>query len=385
MELSTKLKVDLFYATTDVKLKTNVYSNYAIETDLKINATNFMSINVKLPQDRNDIFSVRSQLIGNIEGEDTILEGINDRYVNSTCTWPAINDAIGLKVCIDYSFPDVSNVNKTYPSMVLSGPAVFDINRDKTDLSAKLFSFEYQWNGGGKSSEASLIFETPNSKIPRIFNATLLTDPENYNMTMSFTNGKNKQRAIGFIRNSPSEKLGDFSIHVNDKKYFSLEISMVKRFITKTRSLMNPKFLLTINDQKVAGMIGTVKILEKNNVTQYDIDLKFETKKMLSTAFGQIIRTENSLTTKMQYSYKFSGKKEETIEIDTELANRSQKFRERTEYHGLVRFNSSAYENYNFDTKLSFVSFMGHVETIIDINNAPDLTVSCCFFFHVHQ
>lgn len=376
MELSTKMQVDLFYATTDIRLKTNVYSNYAIETDFKINTTNFMSLNVKLPQDRNDIFSIRSQLIGNVEGEDVIFEGINDRYVNSTCTWPTINGAIGLKVCIDYSLPDVSDGNKTFPSLVLSGPIVFDIHLDKADLSAKIFNFEYQWNKGEKSSLGSFVFETPDSKIPRIFNATLLTDPENYNLTMSFTNGDNKQIAIGFMRNSPEEKLADFSIHVNDKKYFSLEIRTLKRFITKTRSLINLKFLLTINDQKVAGIMGTVKILDKNNVTQHDIDLKFETKKMLSTAFGQVIKTENSLTTKMQYSYKFSGKKEETIEIDTELANRSQRLRERTEYNGLVRFNSSAYENYNFATKLSFISFMGHVETKVDINNAPDLIVS---------
>jgi hypothetical protein len=94
---------------------------------------------------------------------------------------------------------------------------------------------------------------------------------------------------------------------------------------------------------------------------------------MMSTCSGHVIISETSLTTKMQYTYKFSGRKEEAIDVDTELANRSQKLRERTEYVGSFKFISSAYSHYNFASGISFISHLGHAETKFEVNNAPDL------------
>lgn len=375
MELSTKMQIDLFHATTDIKVKSNIYSNYAIEMDIRMEGNKYASLKMKLPQDRNAIFSIHSEIIGNIEGQEKLLNGITYRYMNSTCTWPSIDNMLGLKVCVDYSLPDVSDTDKVFPSLVLSGPIIFDIHLDKADLSAKIFNFEYQWNKGNELSHGSITFETPNTIIPRQFSAAIRTDPQNYNLTMAFKNGDQVHTALGFIRNSQDEKSADFSINLNDKRHFSMELSMVKKMLSKTRSSMIPKFMLIIRDQKVAGMAGIVKTTDKNNVTQHDVDLKFETKKMQSSAVGHIIITETSLTTKMQYSYKFSGKKEETIDIDTELANRSQKLRERTEYIGSLKFVSSAYNHYNFASKSSLISSLGHVEAKLEVNNAPDLMV----------
>lgn len=376
MELSTKMQVDLFHASTDVKVKSNVYSNYAVETEIKIEGNKYATFKVKLPQDRNDIFSIRSQLIGNIENQETLLYGITDRYKNSTCTWPSVDDMLGLKVCIDYSLPDVSDTSKTYPSLVLSGPIEFDIHLDKADLSAKIFNFEYEWNKGKDASHGSITFETPNTKIPRQFSISLRTDPQNYNMTMGFINGNQTQTALGYVKLAPGEKSLDFSISINDKKHFSMEMSVTKKRLTKSKTQMNPKFMLIINDAKVAGMNGIIKTIDKNNVTQHDIDLKFETKKMASSASGHVIITQTSLTTKMLYAYRFSGRQEETIEIDTEMANRSQKLRERTEYIGTSKFVSSAYPQYNFASGLTFISSLGHVETKLEYNNAADLLVN---------
>lgn len=57
-------------------------------------------------------------------------EGIAKRYWNTTCTWPIIDRAIGLKICSDYELPDVSNA-KEYPSLILAGPTNLDIHLDK--------------------------------------------------------------------------------------------------------------------------------------------------------------------------------------------------------------------------------------------------------------
>lgn len=375
MELSTTMQIDLFHASTDVRVKSNIYSNYAIEVEAKALGSSYASVKVKLPQDRNDILSIRSQLIANIEGSEKLLVGISDRYLNTSCSWPSIDEMLGLKLCIDYSLPDVSETEKNYPSLVLSGPIVFDMHLDKSDLSAKLFNFEYRSTKNQDTSESFITFETPMSSVPREFSASLKTNAENYNLTMGFRNGVNTQTALGFLKNSPNEKSVDFSLNINGKEHLSTKFSWKKITSSKSRSRIIPLFLLTINEQKIAGMVGSIKILEKNNVSQFDIDLRFETKKMMSSAIGHVTKTGTSLTSKMQYTYKFSGKKEETIDVDTELANRSQKLRERAEYVGTIKFVSSAYKNFNFLSSGSYISSFGHIETKLGFNNSPDLTV----------
>ena len=379
MELNTKMSIDLFHGTTEVKVKSNIFSNYAVEADVKLRGNVYASVKVKLPQDRNDILSLRSQLTSRLEGRETLLYGISNRYMNSSCTWPSIDSMMGLKMCVEYSLPDVSDTEKPYPSLVLSGPVIFDIHLDKADLSAKVFNFEYKWDKGEKVSNGSVTFETPHTKIPRQFTAKLLSTRQEYNMSMGFVNGDQQQNALGYIKNSPSEKLAELTLNLNENQYFSMQMSLLKKTLSPTRNSLTPKFLLIINDQRVAGMVGIIKILEKNNVTQHDIELKFETKKMASSATGQVLSTATSLRSQMQYSYKFSGKKEETIDIDTEWADRSLK--QRSEYIGSVKFVSSAYNHYNFLTSGSFISSLGHVETKIDINNSPDLDVSFKFKF----
>jgi Domain of unknown function (DUF1943)/Domain of Unknown Function (DUF1081) len=266
--LSTTMQIDLFHASTDVKVKSNVYSNYAFEIDAKSKDKTYASLKMIIPQDRNDILSIRSQLIANIEGKETLLNGISERYKNSSCTWPSIDDMLGLRICVDYSLPDVSNHEKSYPSLVLSGPLVFDVHLDKSDLSAKLFNFDYRWNKEKDFSLGSITFETPLSAIPREFSAILKSDPENYNLTMGFRNGASTQTALGCFKNSLNEKSMDFSVNVNGKEHFSTKFSWKKTVLSKSRSKLVPLFLLTINDQKIAGMVGQIRILDKNNISQ---------------------------------------------------------------------------------------------------------------------
>lgn len=74
----------------------------------------------------------------------------------------------------------------------------------------------------------------------------------------------------------------------------------------------------------------------------------------------------------------------ESVEIEGELANRSQK--SRTEYAGAFKVNSTAYPQFSFASNLSFISLLGHIETKLSINNAlnlmdPDHTLSIRLMF----
>lgn len=101
-------------------------------------------------------------------------------------------------------------------------------------------------------------------------------------------------------------------------------LSSTRKIQSPSRSTMTPKFMLIINDQKIAGMVGMIKTVDKNNVLQHDIDLRFETKKMSSSAVGHVIKTETSLTTKMQYTYKFAGKPEQTKDFANEPSTQAR-------------------------------------------------------------
>lgn len=72
----------------------------------------------------------------------------------------------------------------------------------------------------------------------------------------------------------------------------------------------------------------------------------------------------------------FSGGQSETIDVEAELANRSQKNKARNEYNGALKFVSSGYSYLNYASTVLFLSASGHIEASFTINNAPDLIVS---------
>lgn len=399
LEFTGKMRADLFYAATEVKVKNNLYSNHAVEVDWKVEGTEKMSLKIILPQERNDIFSIRTKLAINKNDNYIFLSGIPIRNENSTCTWPSIDNALGLKLCIDYSVPDLSDVQKSYPSLILSGPINFDIHLDKADPTAKMFNFEYRWIKDNKESHGLFKFETPDSQVPRIFVTNVTSNHEGYNFLMGFQNGNNTHSAVGLYKKTSHEKRVNFALSINGKKQFSLDMGINKTDI-KNGAVFYPDFYLIIGDQRVAGVIGTVKLTEKKNISQYDVNLQFETKKMQSTLNGYVIKSEASVNTKLAFVYQvwrklfylnffnnlnfftqFTGTKQETIELESSLANRSQRLRGKHEYEGSSKFASTAYPYLNFASEFRFLSSaMGHMETVLKINNAPDFVVSGLLF-----
>lgn len=304
MELNTAMQVDLFYDTTEVKFKSNIYSNYALETAIALQNYTKASVKLQLPKDRNDIFSIRTQLLSKLEGTESLLYGINDKYNGTSCTWPAIDETIGLQVCVDYNLPDVSNQEKNYPSLIFSGPINFDIHLDKADLSAKIFTFDYNWKSGKSGSEGSVVFETPNTKIPRKLSAVLITDPTDYNFTMKLINGEKIQTFLGKVKYSPLIKSLDFSVSQNDKTHLLLEMKLLKEIISKSRSKTTPLLFLTIQDQKVFGLSGVVSTTDKNNIKHHQFSVTCETKRLYSVATGTLTFADTSMTLNTELSYK---------------------------------------------------------------------------------
>lgn len=306
VDVIATMQTDFFFAKAGIKVKSNLYSSSSIEAKLKVRGNKLVSLQVSLPQDRNDIFNARSELIVMKHAADISQKGISHRYSNSSCTWPIISRAVGLKMCAEFSLPDVSNSTE-YPSLVLSGPLELNVHLDKADLTAKIFSFKYRSENNKETgvSEHSFVFDTPGSVIKRIFTANLTTDLSSNNVSMSFDNADIQHSAIGTFKNTEDDRRLELSLNLNGSSNLALEMRL-NRTEFKYGWTYYPRLLLSVNNEMIAGMSGNVKVTDKKGISQSDVNLRFETKKLLSTFAGYITKTEASLFTKMNCEYTVS-------------------------------------------------------------------------------
>lgn len=303
LDVTGTMQVDYFYGESGIRVKSNLYSSSAIEAKLKIKENKLLSFQFILPQDRNDIFSATSELLVLIKNVAVPQQGIEKRYSNATCTWPFIDQAVGLTICNNYSVPDISNSSVLLPSMLLCGPINIDMHVDKADVTAKTFLFEYRMNEMKNKSIASLVFMTPGSAIPRRFNANLTSDPESYNVSMSFVNGKTVHSATGTYRNTADERALEAYLHINGEKSFALNIGMNKSTI-RNGLIYNPRFLLAINNEEIANLSGEVRMTDKRNIVQYSLILNFRTKRFQAQMSGNIVKTPLSSSAKLELDYR---------------------------------------------------------------------------------
>lgn len=226
VDVIATMQSDYFYGSAGVRVKSNLYSSSSIDAKVNLNGMKLGTVQFSLPQDRNDIFSARSELFVLKYDNEIPQKGISKRYTNSTCTWSFIDRAVGLQICSEYSLPDVNNATAEYPSLLLSGPIALNITLDKADVSAKIFTFEYNWNTVANQSHGSLLFHTPGSLIPRVFSANLTSDPRNYNVSMAFRNGAFVHSAVATYKNTSDELKVEAYISMDGSKNFAFEVGV---------------------------------------------------------------------------------------------------------------------------------------------------------------
>ncbi|TDG46759.1 hypothetical protein AWZ03_006806 [Drosophila navojoa] len=369
VDVITTMQTDMFWGQSGIKVKSNLYSNSEVEANLKMRGRNLVSFSFNLPQDKNEIFSARSELLVVKRDQELPQAGIAKRSANSTCTWPVLDKAIGLQMCSHYSVPDLSNTTEALPSLLLSGPLNFSVILKKSDLTAKKYVFEYNWDQQDEDNNVSLVFSTPGSRIPRILVANLTSVPKGLNASVSFINGNN--RASAGCRYSGNPDYRRLDVYLDNNGNRSLDLGMeLRRYQDFTAWIYKPRMLLTINGVNITGLVGSIKINEKNGITQHDIDLSFETKKLQALVSGNIVQSEVTTSTNMTVNYRFQASKIETINFAGRLVNNGDK--SKTEYRGNVKLRTTAYPKLNFVSNATWLSLQGHTEGFLTYNNAPD-------------
>lgn len=237
------------------------------------------------------------------------------------------------------------------------------------DLSAKTFSFIYQLDSKASHASGSFVFETPNTEIIRKFSANITKAPENYSIVMKFENGDTVHSATASYRNTPDDKLIEAHLLIDGQQSFALEMGMNRTEIVHGH-IYYPRFHLSINSDNIAGLSGTVKEFGKNRIWQYDPNLDFSTKKFNGRLTGYITTTDNKFSSHLLVNYKFKNDIEQIIDFESELESLHDGYR--TSLVGMAKWNSTAYQRFNFKAHLNYKRVLGHVELGLNINNAVD-------------
>ncbi|EDW76449.2 uncharacterized protein Dwil_GK14654 [Drosophila willistoni] len=371
IDVITTMQTDMFWGQSGIKVKSNLYSNSEVEAKLKVRGRNLVSFSFNLPQDKNEIFSARSELLVIRRDEELPQPGIEKRSSNSTCTWPVLDRAIGLQMCSHYSVPDLSNATTIYPSLLLSGPLNFSLILKKSDLTAKKYAFEYKWDQLETDNQFSLVFTTPGSKVPRVLLANVTSVPNAFNASVAFVNGASRASAGCSYDGNPDYRRLDVYLDTNGNR--SLDLGMeLRRYQDFTAWIYKPRMLLAVNGINITGLVGSIKINEKNGIKQHDVELSFETRKLQAMVSGNVVQSEVTTSTNMTINYRFQANKIETINFAGRLVNNGD--RSKTEYRGNMKLRTSAYPKLNFASNATWLSLQGHTEGMITYNNAPDYT-----------
>ncbi|EZA49996.1 Apolipophorins [Ooceraea biroi] len=382
--------VDAFYKSAGLKLRSNVYSSGSVQLHLNLNGTRLARVSLGLPNRNIEVVSLLSD-VALIRGNGAEIEekpmGIlmagqnmkNSRYPlvvpknilsNTTCTWTALDRLIGLKMCTDYQFTNVTK-DPNAPYFLLNGITLFKVSLLKADPTAKNYVLEYNWNKTEEFSIFKLMFDTPGSQVNREISATVTFDIKTNNVTVLLHSAGNSLIAKGTYKRTEDETFIHVGFDVNGTKHLDASLGYTRTEFNHGH-IYQPKVHLAINGERVAAMSGAIRNAHKNNVSQFDIDLTFQTKRVWSKLVGYIVKHNISLAGDFQLEYQLQRMpKKESLHLEISLSNRSSKTL--THKAAELKLHSTAYPQLNAVISAWFQQALGHLELHAEVNSNPHL------------
>lgn len=174
----------------------------------------------------------------------------------SICSWPSVDQTIGLKLCAEYNFLNITSVNNL-PHFLIAGPTGFRWYINKSDPTANLYLFEYKWTHHRDQSVISLIFDTPGSDIKRVLYGNLTIDRQSQNLTMLLQSSAGTVLARGRYKNTDNEKFIQVALDINNRKHFDASASLVRSQI-KNGFSYKPKVYIGVNGERVVKLDGNI-------------------------------------------------------------------------------------------------------------------------------
>lgn len=382
------MSVEAFYTSAGVKLRSNVYSVGAVELHLVVKGLSMIQLGLGLPNKKMEVFAVGTDILltsGKGEHYKEIPLGVliaeqddnskrtnvsSNVIANTSCSWPALDRLIGLKLCVDYQ---LSNVTKdpNAPYFVLAGPSLFKISLIKADPTAKKYLLGYKWEKAEKQNVFRVAFDTPGSQLNRRLSATVLFDTTSNYVTVVFRSAGNSIVAKGTYKNTENETFIDIGFDIDGTKHLDASLGYSTKKFTYGYTF-SPEMHLIVNNERIAALSGTIRKTWKSNVLQCDVDLTFRTKKVRSKLVGYVVKRNASLDSDFKLDYQLQKMpKKETLQFEMSLANRSSK----TLVHKTanMKLHSTAYPQLNTMVTAWYQQALGHLEFHAEVNSKPHL------------
>jgi Domain of Unknown Function (DUF1081) len=92
-------------------------------------------------------------------------EGVTEgRTQENVCFWPPLEQMFGMRLCLDYQYPNTSvaqlNATSPVPPLPFTGPVRFNANILKTDPTVQKYLVEFIWDTKQEVSNFNF-FQTP--------------------------------------------------------------------------------------------------------------------------------------------------------------------------------------------------------------------------------
>lgn len=383
------MAVDAFYTSAGVKLRSNVFSSSAIQLHLNVKGLRTVQLSLGLPNKKMEVFSVGTDiLLTSGRGEKyketplgfLIVDQNNDNskrtnvpsnvIANTSCSWPALDRLIGLKLCVDYQLPNVTK-DPGAPYFVMAGPTLFKISLIKADPTAKNYLLEYKWEKTEKQNVFRVAFDTPGSQINRELSATVFFDRKSDYVNVLLRSAGNSIVAKGTYKNTENETFIDIGFDINGTKHLDASLGYATKSFNYGYTF-SPEMHLIVNNERIAALSGTIKNTWKNDVMQCDVDLTFRTKKVWSKLVGYVVKRNASLDSDFKLDYQLQNMpKKETLQFGISLANRSSKTL--THKTADMKLHSTAYPQLNTMVTAWYQQALGHLELHAEVNSKPHL------------
>lgn len=244
------MSVDAYYASTGIKLKTNMYTSTVFEGHMKINGSRHINVRFRLPQEKSEIFSMSSELVVMNNREEEVQK--SDTKSDMKCFWNDGFQYLGLKVCAYYEVPNLKDSNS---NMILSGPMKFNISLPKSDVTATTYVFDYKWTTRDNLTEVLMQYNTPGSLLEKFLSANLTVDLQNKHMQLTFNSNDTNIVSNGRFKTDAADKHFYLDIITNGKKNLDFGTSLSKKDI-KNGKMFIPRMYIAVDNERISELNG---------------------------------------------------------------------------------------------------------------------------------
>lgn len=137
------------------------------------------------------------------------------------------------------------------PYFIMAGPTSFRFFIHKADPTANIYKFEYKWT----PTLITATFDTPGSKLNRLFSANLTVGRGMQNLTVILQSSEGMVSLKGKVINRPDARVLQFTVNINDEEHFDAVVSLYRTNL-KNGFAYKPTLYLSVNKERIFSFKG---------------------------------------------------------------------------------------------------------------------------------